>query len=233
MMPPQSMPIGFTYDGEPLYPARPVPAGGPQPLAMLATGEPVWPVESDLVPPGQPQPFGVLSSGAFVWAVENRAVDPPAPWYRRRRVLAAAAVTAVLGLGALATGVAGEDDQRGAQQVSPQAAADEPVERTAPQSEPEEPTVAEPDAAPAGPVVDFVMPDLKGTNLQVAQNDVQDLGVFFSVSHDLRGQRAQLLDSNWQVCTQTPAAGTRVRGRADEWEGKIDFGVVRVGETCP
>lgn len=229
MMPPQSMPIGFTYEGQPLYAPAPGTASARQPLAVLADGEPVWRVQSDVVPHGQPQPFGVLSSGAFVWAVEHHPVAPPRPWYRRRQLLAAAALGGVLAAGALAVGLADDGGQRDVEQAS----ADQPVDQAAPQAEAEDRTVAVPDAAPAEPVVDFVMPDFSGKNLQVAQNEVQELGVFFSTSHDLRGQRAQVLDSNWQVCVQAPAAGARVRGEADAWEGRIDFGVVKFGETCP
>ena len=77
------------------------------------------------------------------------------------------------------------------------------------------------------------MPSFIGSNLQTAQNKVQDLGVFYSKSHDVRGDRFQVLDSNWQVCTQNIKAGKRVSGSADQLEGKIDFGVVKLTERCP
>jgi hypothetical protein len=93
-----------------------------------------------------------------------------------------------------------------------------------PSTSSEDPTTA--DVA----VVDFVMPDLVGVDLQTAQNTVQGNGVFFSVSHDLRGSRSQMLDSNWIVCTQSVAAGERVTG---DVEGEIDFGAVKRGESCP
>jgi hypothetical protein len=80
------------------------------------------------------------------------------------------------------------------------------------------------------PVVDFVMPDLVGVDLQTAQNTVQESGVFFSVSHDLLGSRSQVLDSNWIVCTQSVPAGERITG---DVEGEIDFGAVKRGEPCP
>jgi PASTA domain len=81
--------------------------------------------------------------------------------------------------------------------------------------------------------VDFTMPDLVGQNLQVAQDDIQARGIFFSVSHDLLAARMQVVDSNWIVCSQTPKAGKRIDGAAGDWEGKIDFGVVKLTETCP
>ena len=99
---------------------------------------------------------------------------------------------------------------------------------------PEEPVEPAPAAAPEPPAtVDFVMPSFSGVNLQDAQDQVQALGVFFSVSHDLLGSRSQVLDGNWQVCDQTPAAGTQVNGPASEWEGEIDFGAVKLNEVCP
>ena len=88
-------------------------------------------------------------------------------------------------------------------------------------------------AAAAGPSVDFAMPSLVGENLQVAQNVVQTHGVFYSLSHDLLGMRMQVMDGNWKVCDQTPAAGTRIQGAAADWEGRIDFGVVKLSESCP
>lgn len=77
------------------------------------------------------------------------------------------------------------------------------------------------------------MPDFTGVKLQAAQNAVQGLGVFLSRSHDLRGSRRQVLDRNWQVCDQTPAAGTKLYGSKRSLEGKIEFGVVKTDETCP
>jgi hypothetical protein len=77
------------------------------------------------------------------------------------------------------------------------------------------------------------MPDLRGQNLQAAQDAIQaltDNKVFFSSSTDLTGQgRRQVLDRNWQVCTSSPAPGDSFR------EGTaIDFGVVRIdSESCP
>lgn len=77
------------------------------------------------------------------------------------------------------------------------------------------------------------MPDLRGQNLQAAQDAIQALTnnrVFFSGSTDLTGRgRHQVLDRNWQVCTSTPAPGDLFKEGA-----AIDFGVVRIdGESCP
>ena len=78
--------------------------------------------------------------------------------------------------------------------------------------------------------VDFVMPDLVGSDLQSAQDTVQELGVSYSVSHDLLGGRNQVIDSNWIVCDQNVAPGQRVAG---DVEGQLDFGVVKREERCP
>lgn len=77
------------------------------------------------------------------------------------------------------------------------------------------------------------MPSFVGMNLQDAQDKVQTFGIFFATSHDLLGSRRQVIDSNWQVCTQSPAAGTRIKGRASDFEGKFDFGAVKLTENCP
>lgn len=76
------------------------------------------------------------------------------------------------------------------------------------------------------------MPDLVGTGLQKAQDDIQRLThdkVFFTSSHDLTGRgRHQLIDSDWQVCTQNVRPGTTITAAT-----KIDFGVVKLAESCP
>lgn len=76
------------------------------------------------------------------------------------------------------------------------------------------------------------MPDVIGMDLQGAQDMVQSVSggeVWFSSSTDLTGQgRAQISDRNWQVCTSTPPVGSAFTVSTD-----IDFGVVRIEETCP
>jgi hypothetical protein len=76
------------------------------------------------------------------------------------------------------------------------------------------------------------MPNLVGTGLQKAQDDIQKLtgnGVFFTSSHDATGRgRHQVIDSDWQVCTQNVPAGDTITITS-----KIDFGVVRTSESCP
>ena len=73
---------------------------------------------------------------------------------------------------------------------------------------------------------DRLMPDVICMNLQEAQDEIQDHGVFFSGSVDATGQgRNQIIDSNWVVVDQSPAAGTPIG------EGDAELSVVKYGET--
>jgi hypothetical protein len=78
---------------------------------------------------------------------------------------------------------------------------------------------------------EWTMPNEVGRVLQDAQDDLQRVSgdpVFFSHSHDLRGSRFQILDADWKVCTQNVAPGTRLGQVAH-----VDFGVVKLYESCP
>lgn len=92
-------------------------------------------------------------------------------------------------------------------------AAPDPANAPAPAvAEPEvsvsSPTAAAVDPAPAALAV---MPDVMCQNLQDAQDEIQRAGVFFSRSDDASGQaRSQVIDRNWVVVAQTPAAGESV-----------------------
>lgn len=101
----------------------------------------------------------------------------------------------------------------------------------------QEPTPAETEAASAAASApsgaDFwIMPDLRGMNLQNAQDRIQAVTqdpIFQTTSHDLRGSRHQVVDRNWQVCTQSVAPGARFTAASAP-----DFGVVRAEvEKCP
>jgi len=73
---------------------------------------------------------------------------------------------------------------------------------------------------------DRLMPDVVCMNLQAAQNEIQDQGVFFSRSEDATGaSRSQILDRNWVVVRQTPAAGQPI----GEFEAVLY--VVKIGES--
>lgn len=68
-----------------------------------------------------------------------------------------------------------------------------------------------PTTAPAPEPV-AVMPDIAcGTDLQLAQDLVQEAGIFFSRSEDATGQdRSQVMDRNWTVVAAEPPAGTPI-----------------------
>ncbi|WP_232661454.1 PASTA domain-containing protein [Pseudonocardia sp. TRM90224] len=109
---------------------------------------------------------------------------------------------------------------------------------TAPTPPPVTVTVTVPAPVPATPTdgaapaaTEWPMPDVVGMNLQAAQDHLQAVtgfGVPLSTSTDATGQgRAQILDRNWVVCAQTPAAGTRIT------TGVVpDFKVVKTDERC-
>jgi hypothetical protein len=89
-----------------------------------------------------------------------------------------------------------------------------------------------PPPAAGGAATQWTMPNLVGSVLQDAQDQMQSLTgnpVFITVSHDLSGaDRNQVLDANWQVCTQNVAAGAPLTADA-----QVDFGVVKLDENCP
>lgn len=73
------------------------------------------------------------------------------------------------------------------------------------------------------------MPDLVGKNLQKAQDRLQSLGSFLMDQEDATGEgRWQLLDANWYVCSQKPAAGKKVALSAI-----VTLYVVKLEESCP
>lgn len=66
----------------------------------------------------------------------------------------------------------------------------------------------------------ITVPNVVGKDLQLAQDTMQAAGLYNLTSHDSTGQaRLQVLDRNWVVTDQTPAAGSKVA--ADQ---RIDLG---------
>ena len=56
----------------------------------------------------------------------------------------------------------------------------------------------------------FVMPNVVGMNLQLAQDLLQSKGSYLIDQEDFKGLgRFQLIDSNWKVCSQSPSAGKK------------------------
>jgi beta-lactam-binding protein with PASTA domain len=73
------------------------------------------------------------------------------------------------------------------------------------------------------------VPNFIGMGLQSAQDKAQELGFYGLDSHDALGRdRMQAFDRNWKVCSQSVAAGTTV-----STETTLDFGAVKLEETCP
>ncbi|MFD8419412.1 hypothetical protein [Streptomyces sp. NPDC059466] len=73
------------------------------------------------------------------------------------------------------------------------------------------------------------VPDFVGMGLQSAQDEAQKQGFRSLASHDSLGRdRHQILDRDWKVCTQNVRAGTTVRT-----DTALDFGSVKLAETCP
>ena len=57
----------------------------------------------------------------------------------------------------------------------------------------------------------ITVPNVVGKDLQLAQDTMQAAGLYNLSSHDSTGQaRLQVLDRNWVVTDQTPAAGSSV-----------------------
>ncbi|HEX2133460.1 MAG TPA: PASTA domain-containing protein [Actinophytocola sp.] len=106
---------------------------------------------------------------------------------------------------------------------------DEPEMSLRPPESP--PAIATPTPAPAAPE-QWPMPDVVGLSLQDAQDTIQATtggAVFYSGSHDLGGEdRNQVLDANWQVCTQNVPPGTPITPTST-----IDLGTVKLAESCP
>lgn len=73
------------------------------------------------------------------------------------------------------------------------------------------------------------VPNFVGKGLQSAQDEAQAAGFYNLASHDSLGRdRHQILDRDWKVCAQEPAAGTKT-----STDTKLDFGAVKLAETCP
>jgi len=70
------------------------------------------------------------------------------------------------------------------------------------------------------------MPNFKGKSVKAARAAL-DSGTSITVKDASADDRWVLVESNWQVCTQTPAAGTPLNGQP------VALTAVKFGETCP
>jgi len=83
-------------------------------------------------------------------------------------------------------------------------------------------------AASSAPEV-FKMPNLVGQNLQLSQDKLRALGSYLMDQTDAAGlSRVQVLDSNWQVCAQSPAPGKTV-----PVDTMVVLSSVKLAEQCP
>ena len=76
------------------------------------------------------------------------------------------------------------------------------------------------------------MPNLVGSNLQSAQDRIQDptnFVVAMTTSHDAASaDRHQMFDRNWKVCSQNIPPSSLINR-----DTQIDFGAVELEERCP
>jgi beta-lactam-binding protein with PASTA domain len=70
------------------------------------------------------------------------------------------------------------------------------------------------------------MPDFHGKSVKAAR-DALDSGTSITVNDASSEDRFVLVESNWQVCTQQPAAGAKLSGQP------VTFTAVKFGESCP
>jgi hypothetical protein len=94
------------------------------------------------------------------------------------------------------------------------------------------PTSSGSGSSSSAPGKEWTMPNMVGKDLQDAQDAMQKLTgdpLFLTTSHDALGhKRQQMIDRNWKVCSQTPAAGTTI-----VLKSVVDFGTVKNEENCP
>ncbi len=83
----------------------------------------------------------------------------------------------------------------------------------------------------AGSATTWTMPDLVGSQLQSAQDQIQSLtnfGIALTTSHDATGAgRHQVWDRNWKICSQNIPPGATIDSGT-----RIDFGAVKIEESC-
>ena len=174
------------------------------------------PVAQPSVPLNMPSPTGAPLPPPL------GSVPPPGRrWYRKKLFLIPAAVVAtLLVLGGIGAATSPANKAAGSSQ-----SAQLPAQRTIPTH-----TQAPPPSVAPGQD-GFTMPNEVGQVLQDAQDDLQRVSgdpLYFSDSDDASGQgRMQILDRDWQVCSQNVPPGTTVT------DTTVTFSVVKLLESCP
>lgn len=132
---------------------------------------------------------------------------PPQPWFEPSWGGNVKLLVGTLMLVLLTAGCGGGDDVTTAQPVQTVTVTAEPERQleTAPEQS-HEPT----QVAPADPVVrQGTIPDVVGMDHQLAQDTMQAAGFYNLSEEDATGQgRMLIIDRNWVVVEQEPAAGT-------------------------
>jgi Protein of unknown function (DUF2510) len=209
------------------YPPNPYAASTPQPHSTGPTNPASW------------------AANAFPPPAGARPLKPPPPlakprkqWYQRRGFLITAGIlAALLVIGGIGSALSPKTTAKNATGgTGGKVAATAPSAATAPtkSASPAAGDDANTDNRGGGAAAEdgFTMPDEVGQVLQDAQDDLQRISgdpVYFSDSHDASGQdRMQILDRDWQVCSQNVPAGKRVTDTTT-----VDFSVVKMWESCP
>ena len=205
-----------------------------------------------------PPPPQVSPDGRFYWDGRQWAPLAPPPgvtpgspaagagaersWFARHKVISALGAAGVVVIVAAAINGAREptttDPAGGLPATTNTSAA--PTTQTSttpsPAAPPAETTAAavvrEPPASPATtPATEptYTMPALDGMNLQLAQDTLQALGSYLMDQQDASGLgRVQVIDSNWQVCSQDPGPGSVIPEST-----LVTLAAVKLDETCP
>jgi hypothetical protein len=182
---------------------------------------------------GQPitnHPRGTIMTWGNDWQQPPAQPANHRPGWRRKRILfPAGAVGAFILIGAIGSAVdpvtKTKSTTAAAASATPSASPITATEKPA-SSEKASPTTA-PTAKKAQAAGDQ-LPNLIGMGLQAAQDAAQAAGFYGLTSHDSLGRaRHQILDRDWKVCSQTPAAGQHDTGAT------VDLGAVKLAESCP
>ncbi|MFI9256065.1 PASTA domain-containing protein [Streptomyces sp. NPDC053069] len=70
------------------------------------------------------------------------------------------------------------------------------------------------------------MPDFRGKSVKAARQAL-DSSTSITVNDATGDSRMVIIESNWQVCSQKPAAGTKLNGQP------VTLDAVKYGESCP
>lgn len=184
------------------------------------------------------------------WGQPPAQPQPKQPsWARKRIVIPAAVLLFFVGVGIGSSGSDSKETAGNAKAAAPTVTATVTAKPAAGADKAAAPTVtttvtakpvagadkaaedsgAEPAAAETKASVRKAVPRFVGMGLQDAQDSAQAVGFYLLTSHDSTGaSRMQVLDRNWKVCTQNYPAG-----KAMPLDTELNFGAVKVEESCP